>query len=176
MIFVVRILCLFVALVVDTALSGFLGKSFMWVDVTLMLVVTWALLLGFSESLGWTILAGLLFDLVFFERVGYSILFFTVSAYGVSFLSKRFFAGHIFRLLLPYTGLLVFLFFVKGGVLFFGDGSGQIFEYMVVYGGVSFVWHFVVFVAGALLFLGVYYGISRLESFFSYYSRSMLPK
>lgn len=81
-------------------------------NLSVLLVIAWVITGGFEKTFGWIIFLGFLNDLLFSDKIGTNILFFTIFAYAVSFISKRFM---IERRLSGF--FLVVLFIVIGGYL-----------------------------------------------------------
>ncbi len=75
-------------------------------DAVLMLVLTLAVLDGFTEILIWAIVAGVLTDFVAFVPVGQHVLVFLLVVYVVSFFSRR------LSVEVKGTGILLFLLFI----------------------------------------------------------------
>ena len=172
-----RIGIILVMVCMDMVLSGYFGGSLISLNATLMLVLAWSLILGFTESIGWVILAGAIADLLLFRPLGLSIIIFTVVSYGSSFLSKRFLTSHPFWILIPFFGTVLFSVGVEivAIFLFWGVREGS----SLVISWISHTNPFmqVMFISvNALFFFISYKGLNFVETFLSYYKRRIQPK
>lgn len=59
-------------------------------QILLMIVIAGTVISGFKKFLVWSIVAGALFDLFFYNRLGTEVIFFAAVTYFVSFFSRRF--------------------------------------------------------------------------------------
>ncbi len=172
-----RIGIITIAICLDMVLSGYFGGSLISPNVTLMLVVAWSLLLGFTESIGWVMLAGVLADMVLFRPLGFSIFMFVVAAYASSFLSKRFFIRHPLWILVPFFGVVIFSVCMEilAVVLFWGvKEGGSLIMTWIMHGSV--VMQGLLILVNAALFFLSYRVLDGVETFLSYYKRRVQPK
>lgn len=58
-------------------------------DIVLMFAMAAARVLGFEASLGWSVVAGLVYDTATFSKIGFHVLPLIASIYLVSFFSRR---------------------------------------------------------------------------------------
>jgi rod shape-determining protein MreD len=108
---------LLLSVIVQTSAVPVFISHAMIVDNVLMLVIAWSLIDGFAAFLGWTIVAGILYDVVSYTTVGTHVLVFLAVTYMVSFFSRRFsmdMKGAGLALILLFVALISF---VSHGVL-----------------------------------------------------------
>lgn len=102
---------IFSAIVLQTSVLPVIFPSGLFGDIVLMLVLAGAVLDGFFDFFWWAVFAGVIYDLVSYEKVGVHALIFLLLVYFVSFFSRRFsveFRG---------VGILLFGVFVLVGSL-----------------------------------------------------------
>ncbi len=104
--FIVYFLVVLLAVILQSNFFSLIFPNQWCGNLVLMLVVVGTLMDGFEPFLGWTILAGVFFDLASFSFLGQSVIIFTLASYGVSFFSKR------FAMEIRGSGLLWVVFFV----------------------------------------------------------------
>lgn len=172
-----RIGVILVVILLDIMLSGYFGGSLIAPHALLMLMVAWTLVLGFSESLGWIILSGIFADMLLFRPLGFSVLIFVGASYGVSLLSKRFFIHHSSWVIFPFLGVILFSMLVEWSaiLLFWGVSEGWEFILQWIYSE-SIIAQIEVISLNALFFFLSYRGLTRMETFLSYYKRRIEPK
>jgi rod shape-determining protein MreD len=94
------------AILIQTSFEPVFAPAHISGNVVLMLVLAMAVLEGFSSSLTWAIVAGILFDFASYGIVGQHVMIFLLIFYGVSFFSRRLSVD------VKGTGLLLLLLFV----------------------------------------------------------------
>lgn len=175
--FFFRVILIVVALCLDMIFSGYFYGSLILPNVTLMLVVVWTILMGFTESIGWILLAGVFSDLLLFRPFGSSILLFVIATYGFSFLSRRFFPGNFSWMTVSFLGVILFSIGVEMLAVFASwglrEGSSLISFWVTRESMASFG---IFILLNALFFFMIYKGMNRFEIFFSYYKRKIQPK
>lgn len=172
-----RILFIIFALCLDMVLSGYFGESLILPNITLMLIVAWTLLIGFTESIGWILLAGICSDLLLFYPLGFSVLLFTLIGYGSSFLFRQFFTGHPFWMMISFLSIVLFSMGIEAISLlvFWGiqEGSALILYWIL---HTSLLVLVISFLFNVIFFLLCYKMLKHFEDFFSYYKRKVHPK
>lgn len=175
MLFFLRIIILFAAIMLDATFFGRPGESWTFPGATLLLTVSWTLLLGFSESIGWVLLAGLVADVFLFAPLGFFMLIFTIAAYGTELLSKRFLSGIGFRLTAAFFGALLLSLGAKIIFVWFSLGAREVKNFLFSgIEGMQSEWGVLLFAGMGFFFFG-YVCLRRLETFFSFYARHVRP-
>ncbi len=99
---IVYFLVLMLAIILQTSVLPVFLDSQILGDAVLMVVLAWSILDGFQSFIGWSVVAGIFYDLATYSSVGEHVLIFLAVVYFVSFFSKR--------LSLDFRGMGLFLF------------------------------------------------------------------
>jgi rod shape-determining protein MreD len=110
----IRLGIIFLAVLIQISFFPALFSAAHAPNLILLLVISWAIIVGFNDILIWIIITGIISDLVFFKSVGTSVIFFVIVAYGISFLSRRFLVEN------RNWGFLMMSFFVFAATIFYG--------------------------------------------------------
>jgi rod shape-determining protein MreD len=100
----VYIFILLVTLIWQTSIAPVIFTGHAIGDAVLMAVLAWSILDGFYAFFGWSIIAGIFYDLMTYAIIGEHVLIFLAVVYFVSFFSRR--------LTLEFKGIGFLLFFV----------------------------------------------------------------
>lgn len=95
----------FCAIVLQTSVLPTIFSSSVG-DVLLMMILAGSILDGFSDFIWWTVLVGIVYDLVSYTAIGLHAVIFLFVLYFVSFFSRR------FSVELKGVGLVLFFLFV----------------------------------------------------------------
>ena len=96
-------------------------------DLLLVCVVSIVAIFGFQATWNWIALVGLIFDIFTYSRIGTHVIVFILSAYVISFVSRRFSIGErglgllLIVALMPFVTLLDFW----GGPFLSGISAGR---------------------------------------------------
>lgn len=94
-------------------LAPWFGDYF-YPDLLLVFVVSVVAIFGFQSTWSWIVLGGLIMDLFAYSRIGTHVIIFMLSAYAISFVSRRFSIGDrglglgLIVVLMPFISLLGF--------------------------------------------------------------------
>lgn len=105
------VLIIGILLVQTSIIPGLWGSSAL-PDFALMMVLAWTIREGFTAFFPWILFMGIAYDLLTFMPIGTHVIIFTLSAYLVSFFSRRF-SVHIRGL-----GIFLIFFFAFFSMLF----------------------------------------------------------
>lgn len=108
---IVYILLILLAILIQVSVLPVIMPGGMVVDNVLMLVLAGATIDGFGAFLGWSITAGILYDLASYSKVGVHVIIFLCVVYFVSFFSRR------FSVEMRGVGLVIMLLFVAVATL-----------------------------------------------------------
>ena len=109
---IIYFLIIFVALILQvSAVPIFFGQKF-FPELVLMLMLAWTIRDGFADFLPWIVVAGILYDLLAYEPIGLHVIIFALSAYMVTFFSRR------FSLQIRGVGMILLFAFVFVAMLF----------------------------------------------------------
>jgi rod shape-determining protein MreD len=106
--FLLRIFIILAVILLQLSFFNLIVSEDYQVNLSILLVIAWVIIGGFEKNLIWIFILGLLNDIFFTQKLGIDILFFTLIAYAVSFVSKRFIIERRF------SGFLVIIIFIIG--------------------------------------------------------------
>lgn len=146
------------------------GKSN--VSLALMVVVAWTIVAGFEEVWKWVLLLGFLIDLSFFDAVGTNIMIFILVSYFVSFFSRRFMVEN------KGWGTVMMIFFAAAAIMFYDFAALIVmrrFEagFLREYFDKDFSRYVFKYLYGEVLFFAVYWFISKIENYISFYDKKI---
>lgn len=171
--FIVRMSILFLAASAQLAV-GFVSP-FEWStpNIVLVIVLAWVFVRGLDTVGLWVVFAGILTDLLLFERVGESVLLFSVAAFGANILSRRYIAEHPFWSMISAFVVIFFITTLSVWVkyLLLGEEFRRAFLLDISHGiydifAVSFV--------TGLLYIGTYFVLRSIERRMFGYQRNNL--
>lgn len=175
MLFFVRLSLIFLAVILDATFFGRPGDSWVFPGATLLLAMSWTLILGFSESIGWVLLSGIVADIFLFAPLGFFTLVFAIAAYGTENISRRLRSGNVFRLPIVFGGALLFSLIAKGLFVWFSLETQEMKNFFFSGMRETGIWRMLIFFLGLFLFFLGYVCLRRLENFFSFYGKRIRP-
>lgn len=163
--------CLVVIVTIIIQVS-FLPALFSQETVPLLILavaIAWTVAAGFEDSWLWVIVLGILYDLASFHPIGMSSVLLILGAYGISFISRRFFLEHEGTgVLLSAAIMFGYSFLVEILYLLMERGMAELLEKIIL--SASFWWSgFFVAIVSTVLFLPIFVGLRSLERFLSFY-------
>lgn len=176
--FWIRILIVFVAACAQAAYSNALRSDIFSVDILLLLALVWMLVLGFSRAMGWIVFAGIVFDAMFFAPVGFFTAMFVSVTYAMSKFTRQFLVAHAFWGKLFLAGLVVFATGVEGAFRF--AFAAHMYGASAVAADIHAApllreWAIVSSIQ-LVLFATLFFAVSRVEEYLSFYERRIKPK
>ena len=102
----VYLLILMIAIIIQTSVLPVILSPNITGDIVLMTVLVLSILDGFSVFMSWAIIAGILYDLASYSKIGEHAIIFLLVVYFVSFFSRR------LSLDVKGVGRLLFLVFI----------------------------------------------------------------
>lgn len=145
-------------------------------DITLVFIIIWTARMDFNSVLKWTIIGGLMIDLVSFYPIGISIFSFTAIAFIVNSLSKRFLVPHFawkFLVLIIIVFLATIINHIITAFLSGISVTGNVRETLQsIFDSRLLLKPFY----NLLIFAIIYWPIRKLDKFFSYQSQRVIIK
>lgn len=175
MLFVFRASLIFTALLADMTFFGRWSDMWVFPGATALLVASWTMVLGFSESIGWVLFAGCMADMLLFALPGFFTALFVLIAYATDGIVKRVAVGRWMRIGLVFFEVLFVSLLIK--TLFIGI-SLDFFtarEYVTATFFESGWYQIGALFSGLGIFWIGYGGLRRIENFFSFYTARIHP-
>jgi rod shape-determining protein MreD len=174
----IRLGIIFLAILIQISFLPVLFSANEVPNIILLLVISWAVIMGFDNILIWAIIIGVAADLIFFRAVGTSVIFFIVIAYSISFVSRRFLVEN------KNLGFLIIAFFIVFSTIFYGFlnifiNSRLIENFRGSFGTQLILLQKSILIQIAfnlLLFPLCYFPLVRLEKYLSFYEKKISLK
>lgn len=161
--FLLKIFIIFFIILLQISFFNLVVINDYQVNLSIILVIAWVIIGGFEKNLAWIIALGFLNDIFFSQKLGVNIMFFTLVAYVVSFVSNRFIIERRF------SGFFVIIIFIVATSFL-----GNILEYLM---GQKFIWlELINYLKDYFKNGGKILGVNILASIYFYFIYSIMLK